>query len=388
MAGWREFSNIWKTVGEVDLRPIREDALRELQIVLIGTQGSEVETLAEQMRHDPSRPAVQTLTPVILLDPQDSSVVPESILAVIVVAAEDDLSLMQSVARRWTQAGKRVMILYNLGPEETSPEGFDPPSGWQAHQLVVGRVDDPEFLLKKFAPAMIELMPDHLLPMARRYPLFRVPVANHLINDTSFSNAAYALSTSLAELVPVLNIPFTIADMVVITKAQAFLVYRLGLAFGFSTRWQDYTAEFGSVIGTGFFLRQVARYLVGLIPVIGIIPKVAVAYSGTYVIGHTVLAWYLTGRHLTPAQVRNLYRSAYWRGRATALGWVSKRPRLRLPGRRKAQKPALPAEPKRRGLLPARPRRTCPNCGKPYSKGARYCQNCGQLLIPQAEGDG
>jgi uncharacterized protein (DUF697 family) len=41
------------------------------------------------------------------------------------------------------------------------------------------------------------------------------------------------LSTSLAELVPVLNIPFTIADMVVITKAQAFLVYRLGLSLGF-----------------------------------------------------------------------------------------------------------------------------------------------------------
>jgi hypothetical protein len=112
--------------------------------------------------------------------------VPESILAVVVVASGDDLSLLQSVARRWAQAGKRVMILYNLGPEETSPEGFEPPSGWQAHQLVVGRVDDPEFLLKKFAPAMIELMPEDLLPMARRYPLFRVPVANHQINDTSF----------------------------------------------------------------------------------------------------------------------------------------------------------------------------------------------------------
>jgi hypothetical protein len=31
MAGWREFSNIWKTVGEVDLRPIREDALRRFK---------------------------------------------------------------------------------------------------------------------------------------------------------------------------------------------------------------------------------------------------------------------------------------------------------------------------------------------------------------------
>ena len=388
MAGWREFTNIWKTVGEVDLRPIREDALREIQVVLIGSQGSGVESLADQMRRDPARPAVQTLTPVILLDPQDSSVVQESVLVVIVVAAGDDLTQMQVVARRWAQAGKRVLVLYNSEPLGPSPEGFEPPAGWQAHQLVAGQVNDPQFLLKKFAPAVIEMMPEYLLPLARRYPLFRVPVANHLINDTSFSNAAYALSTSLAELVPVLNIPFTIADMVVITKAQAFLVYRLGLAFGFSTRWQDYAGEFGGVIGTGFVWRQVARYLVGLIPVIGIIPKVAVAYSGTYVIGHTVLAWYLTERHLTPAQLRDLYRSAYWRGRATALGWISKRPRLRLPGRRKAEKAALPAEPRRRGLLPLRARRACPKCGKSYSRGARYCQNCGQILIPKPEGSG
>jgi hypothetical protein len=90
-------------------------------------------------------------------------------------------------------------------------------------------------LLQKFAPAVIEILPERLLALGRSFPLFRIPIAHHLINDTSFANAAYSLSTGFAELVPVLNIPITITDTIVLTKAQAFLVYKLGLAFGYST---------------------------------------------------------------------------------------------------------------------------------------------------------
>ena len=109
-----------------------------------------------------------------------------------------------------------------------------------------------------------------------------------------------------------------VTDMFVLTKTQAYLVYKLGLAFGFSTQWQDYVAEFGSVLGTGFLWRQIARGLIGLIPVYGIIPKVGVSYAGTYVVGNAILQWYLTGRHISAKQMRELYRHAFDRGRETA----------------------------------------------------------------------
>src|SRR3990170_1064494 len=67
MADWKDFANIWKTVGEVDLRPIREDAVRELKIAMVGEEGSGRHALAEQMRRDPSQPAVRTHTPVNIL---------------------------------------------------------------------------------------------------------------------------------------------------------------------------------------------------------------------------------------------------------------------------------------------------------------------------------
>ena len=166
----------------------------------------------------------------------------------------------------------------------------------------MARCSISNFIQRSLVPAILELLPDLHLALGRQFPLFRLTVAHQLINETCFSNTAYALSTGLAEIVPVLDIPLNVTDMIVLTKSQAFLVYKLGLALGFSTRWQDYLAEFGSVIGGGFLWRQLARSLVGLIPVWGIVPKVAVSYAGTYVVGNTVLQWYLTGRHLSPAR--------------------------------------------------------------------------------------
>jgi hypothetical protein len=217
-----------------------------------------------------------------------------------------------------------------------------------------------------------------------------VPIANRLINEACFSNAAYSLSTGLAEIVPVLDIPLNVTDMIVLSKNQAFLAYKLGLALGLSTRWQDYVTEFGSVLGGGFLWRQLARSLVGLIPAWGIIPKVAVAYSGTYVVGHAVLGWYLTGRHISGKQMRELYGVAFARGKRLAQDLVSKVPRPRL-GRRKT--PALLPERTQTGAqagaaqavetqvvdVPAA--QVCPNCGRTSALDASFCQYCGQKLL-------
>jgi uncharacterized protein (DUF697 family) len=209
------------------------------------------------------------------------------------------------------------------------------------------------------------------IPIARQFPLFRPRVARKLISDTCFSNAAYSLSTGVAEIVPVLGVPLNVADMVVLTKAQGFLVYKLGLALGLSTEWRDYIAEFGSVLGGGFLWRQVARSLVGLVPLWGIIPKVAVAYSGTYVVGQVVLQWYLNGKHLTRAEMRALYQQAFARGRELAQNLVDKapKPKLRLPRIRRKANP-----------LGAGKEFVCPSCGKSVSGEAVFCQYCGEKI--------
>jgi hypothetical protein len=58
--------------------------------------------------------------------------------------------------------------------------------------------------------------------------------------------------------------------------------------------------------------------MVGLIPVAGIVPKVAMAYAGTWAVGHAVAAWAAEDRRLTPAAVRRFYKEAWDRGKTVA----------------------------------------------------------------------
>jgi hypothetical protein len=64
--------------------------------------------------------------------------------------------------------------------------------------------------------------------------------------------------------------------------------------------------------------RQAARQLVGLLPVIGLVPKVAVAYGGTWAIGRAVVLWATGGGAVTRARLRELSREGLARGREVA----------------------------------------------------------------------
>jgi uncharacterized protein (DUF697 family) len=314
--------------------------------------------------------------------------------------------------------------------------------------VIYGSAKDSTSLQKEFIPAVLELLPQLHVALGRQFPLFRVTVAHQLINETCFSNAAYSFSTGLAEIVPVLDLPLNLTDLIVLTKSQAFLAYRLGLLVGFSTRWQDYVTEFGGVIGSGFVWRQAARGLIGLVPGWGIIPKVAVAYSGTYVVGHAILGWYLSGRHLSAKQMRDLSIQAFTRGKEYARRLSEKLPKRRsekydqerLPAgqkkhrrlpeiiviKKKGGKPEVETLPENTDTplvtaneasswyqLPAgkktarkprlikrerthrhkvdkmnviTPERVCSQCGRSSSSDARFCQHCGAAFEAEPNG--
>lgn len=411
------FTNIWDILKEADLRPLREQALRGVHIAIVGAAGSGRSTLADQLRRDPGRPANTSDSPVLILDLASASQAASADLIILMVdSRKADTTQEQELVKAWHNAAKRVLVVINqreasvvapmpgepasgasaasAAPMESSlaPKGGNEqalataepqsPSARLKRGVVRGSILNDNFLIGHFAQAVIELIPDQLLALGRFFPLFRVPIARYMINDTCFTNAAYSLSTGLAEMIPILGIPVVLTDTVILTKNQLFMVYKLGLTFGFSTRWQDYVGEFSSVLGGGFVWRQIARSLIGLIPVWGIAPKTAIAYAGTYVIGNAVLQWYLTGRHLSKQQMRQVYDQALARGRELTRWLVSRRPKLRLPKPRLSlPKPSL-SLPKRqpRRLPAATPERACANCGKTSAADASFCQYCGHPL--------
>lgn len=377
---------VWRNIQELDLRPIRALAEREVHLAFVGQPGVGKRTLASQLRadprgdapgHSPGQLPQRSMTPILLADLDMAEQAARADLIVLLVDVNaQDLAREQALVDGWRREGAPpLLIFYNK--LDTLPEQ-DAIIPWlEAGQTpkIYGSALDARFLQTDFTHALMKLLPDAHLALGRRFPLLREPIAREMIHQTCLANLTYSFGTGLAEIVPVLDVPLNIADIVVLTKSQAMLVYKLGLALGLPKDWQYYLAEFSSVIGGGFVWRQIARSLVGLIPVWGIIPKTAVAYSGTYVVGHAVLAWYLTGRHLPREQLKDLSRQAFQQGAAFARNLLQKLPRPKrslLPWQKTKTLPLSAA-------APAAPR-TCPACHTRNDPDAVYCKYCGHQL--------
>lgn len=171
-------------------------------------------------------------------------------------------------------------------------------------------------LKNEFLPLLLSRMPEHLqLGMARYIPLAREYYSKQLIDETAKANALYAASTAFAGVLPVLNVPLNVADMVVLTKNQLVMAYKMALSNGKTGAPNSVMTELIGVLGSAFLMRQAARSLVGLIPGWGAIPKVAVAYAGTYLVGKGVNIWLTDGQRLTERELKKVYNQALERGK-------------------------------------------------------------------------
>ncbi len=369
MPSWFDLGNIWKTLKEVDLRPIRAEAEQLTWIAIVGEDENaradlEKALCQEPRKQLPGEDASQAGPDPIGMPPGEAA---RDLTAdlILLLVGKQDVDAEQELVRNWHRAGKKVVVIFD-------PAARINPSGWQGASLLRGLTSNRAFLEDQVVPAAVALMPDRALSLARYYPLFRFRVARQLISDTSVANASYSLSTGLAEIIPILDVPFNVADIIVLTKAQAIMAYKLGLLLGLSGRWQDHLTAFGGTVGSGFLWRQVARELVGIIPVWGLIPKVSLAYAGTYVLGEGILYWYTTGRKVSPEMMRQFYQDAFEHGKTLARSLAAGRPRRRFI-------PNLP-RPKFTPRLASGATRICPNCGARNPGSFNYCGSCGASL--------
>jgi len=247
----------------------------------------------------------------------------------------------RDAARRLRQAGLPALaVAFSAGPppERHAPgtgRGTPPPAAPLAVPLAVPLVVLPpdggaQAFATRVAPALVGragMDAAVALALARQFPVLRDAYARRLVEDTARANALYALSTGVAQVAAVLNVPIALADIAVLSKNQLIMAYKIALAAGRRDAPRVLMGEVVGVIGAGLLFRQIARGLVGLVPAFGMAPKVAVAYAGTRVIGQVVMAWALEGRQVRADELRALYGAALAAGeRAAAL-------LTRLPGR-------------------------------------------------------
>ena len=307
---WSDFGSVWRTVREVDINAIRREAERGLAIAVVG-QPAALSRTERLLRDGPSRYRADS-DPLALVPLAEVGRRLDLFGGVnLLILAFDAASPLDDAERAGLERlaaaprPRQVVLLFGEPPGPSTP--------WSVYlDRGAALLVDPEdpAAAARVAGAVIDALPAEVrLAAARRLPGLRPRFAARLTGEVSASNAAVALASGVPSLVPLLGIPLAAADTIILTKNQALMVYRLALASGAPPEFQNRMLEITPVIGGAVMWRQIAGTLAGLVPGYGILPKTAVAYGGTYVVGLIATRWYETGL-LTEAERKRLMNEA------------------------------------------------------------------------------
>ena len=338
--------SIWQIVSEINLAEIQREIESTFHLLIAADDGSVAEHAARSL----SGPAADFIHPWITVTDGSGSGLRSDSTAIVSLAADrqerpanaprtlphcallvttqlelsaDLASLLQAL-----NAQSIPSLIVVIGPEGKKTGAGIARRGEQA------RVAVPDWSARAVAlvaAALVEIAPAELrLPLARRLPPLRPPAFHLLIQETSQANASYSFTTGMGEAVPGLGFVLGAGDAIVLTKNQLIMAYKIALVSGKKGSPQQLLGEIAGVLGGGFLFRQIARQMSGLIPVVGIVPKVAVSYAGTWAIGRAVVLWATEGRRITPELMKGFYHEALTQGRqaASRIAQNSRRPRL------------------------------------------------------------
>jgi uncharacterized protein (DUF697 family) len=331
MLKWPDLASGFKMLREMDLNAVRRQAESPIHLAVVGDNGTGKTTLIRQILSGPREFEPAGIPPVSEHNLTDEiPLQAHSIVLLLLDAVKETSRPEQDVFRRLKKNKIPVVVCYNKADLVQNPQFvLNGAQQWPGAEVAAIAAYDHTALQKILVPAIMRTCPGKEVQLARRLPLLREPVCQKLIDDTCFINSAYSLTTGLAEINVFLDLPLNLADIVILTKNQALMAYKIALAMGLPSDWRETIPKLTAVIGSAFLWRQIARQLVGLIPAYGVIPKIAVAYAGTYAVGQAIYQWCANGEKLRPGYLKSLYVAAFKRGREVAHTILAKRKALR-----------------------------------------------------------
>lgn len=170
---------------------------------------------------------------------------------------------------------------------------------------------------------ILESRPELKLSLARQLAPFREPVAKDIIRTVSKENALFSIATAVPAVVPLISAPWAVgefaSDTAVLTANQIRMAFMLAAASDRTVGYREQRAEIASLFAGAFGWRAIARELVGKIPFGGgLIPKAAVAFAATYVVGTSLERLYRVGYGFTRDERDQAYQRAIERGKELA----------------------------------------------------------------------
>jgi small GTP-binding protein len=148
---------------------------------------------------------------------------------------------------------------------------------------------------EQLIPAVVEAHPWMAVALGRALPAYRRQLSRRLISSAAVLNAIIA-----AEPIPGLDIPLLLAS-------QVRLVLRIAAIYGESLSVR-HARELLTTIAGGVALRYLAAQLGKLVPGPGWLVGAAVTGLGTWAIGRVAVAYFESGKRLTPQQLRQRYK--------------------------------------------------------------------------------
>lgn len=289
-------TQFWRLTRELDIQSLREAFERPVTVRVLGSDAGAAQRVARLIDPDPT---AGDISPGVLGE----------------TGRERADLYVVAIGGPVEAAGRRV--LNDLSVSETpvvlvqldaSPELLVLGIAQERVVALEPGLGDDEARDRLFT-TLLRAAPEVMLSAGRRHILLREPVAEHLIRDTSRVNAQFAALSSLPASLPLVGgLVGDMADMLVLTKNQVLLLFKLAGLYGRDLRLgRQLLTEVMPIVGGAFFWRSTARALVGLLPtMLGLVPKTVVAYSGTYVVGEMARYYYRYGRKPPPGFAKEL----------------------------------------------------------------------------------
>lgn len=289
-------AQFWRLTRELDIHALREAFERSVSIRVLGSDITAAQRVARLIEPDP---LASEVTAAVLGENGRE----HADLYVIAIGGP-----LEQAARRQLSdlsVSETPLVLVQL---ETSTEMLVLGVAQERIVQVEPTMADDQTRDRLFT-TLVRAAPEVMLSAGRRHILLREPVAEHLIRDTSRVNAQFAALSSLPANLPLIGgLVGDMADMIVLTKNQLLLLFKLAGLYGRDLRLgRQLLAEILPVVGGAFFWRSTARALVGLLPtMLGLVPKTIVAYTGTYMVGQLARYYYRYGHRPPPEIVKEL----------------------------------------------------------------------------------
>ena len=267
------------------------------------------------------------------LNPNEVRAAAEQRVAIHLIAsqAESYTAMASWLLPAGLSPGKRAEAsqMIFLAGEENKPANFDleiyAEDAIAPADAFIFRRDDPKRTVREILNKKEQLG----LPLARLFPPFREEVCARIIPRIAIENAGFSLATALPNIAPILGLTWAAgefaSDSVILTMNQIRLLFFLGAANDRPVGYGEQRTEIGSIVAGAFGWRAIARELIGKIPLGGgLLPKAAIAYAGTYVVGRSLERYYRLGYKYTRAERHSAYEQAFEQGKILASGLLEK----------------------------------------------------------------